>query len=108
METKIYNILKTIELRLKELGSKQGKVGWMEGDKYPDGESIAYVASIQEFGSEKGKIPPRPFMRPAVIENENKWRELAKDGAIIVRYGFKGAGRNSAFCSGDIEYEAAG
>lgn len=74
--------LEVFKLRLKELESKIGKVGWFSTSKYPDtGESVAYVAAIQELGSPERSIPPRPFMRPAVIENKNKWERIAADGA---------------------------
>ncbi len=71
------NALQAINLRLKELSSKQGKVGWFSSAKYGDGTQVAYVAAIQEFGSPERSIPPRPFMRPAVAENEKKWKDLA-------------------------------
>ena len=61
-----------IKKMLKDLESKQIQVGFFETAKYPDGTPIAYVAAIQEFGY--GPIPPRPFMRPAELQNQNKWQ----------------------------------
>ena len=44
---------------------------------------VAQVAAINEFGGhgiEGGRIPPRPFMRPAARHNAAKWAQLfAKD-----------------------------
>lgn len=64
-----------IDFKLKELEGYEGKVGFFENQKYPDGTQIAYVAAIQELGS--GKIPPRPTFRPAQIKNEQKWKDTA-------------------------------
>lgn len=58
-----------------------GKVGWFETSKYEDGTPVAYVATIQEYGSPAQNIPPRPFMRPTIKARINYWREIAKRGA---------------------------
>ena len=63
--------------RLKELVDKEGKVGWFETAKYEDGTPVAYVASIQEFGSIQQNIPPRSFMRSTAVEEQKKWAETA-------------------------------
>lgn len=79
------NAFKELNLRLAELASKQGKVGWVESHKYPETTTeVAYVATIQEFGSPEKNIPPRPFMRPAVIENSDNWKNLAAQGARAI------------------------
>lgn len=51
----------------------QSKVGWFESAVYEDGTPVAYVASVQEFGSPKNNIQSRSFMRTAEAENESKW-----------------------------------
>lgn len=79
--------LQTLNLRLKELSSKVGKVGWFESAKYEDGTPVAYVATIQEFGSPARSIPPRPFMRPAIIEHQKEWEKVAADGAKAILEG---------------------
>jgi hypothetical protein len=87
---------------------KQGKatVGWLESAKYPNGTSVAYVATIQEFGYAKGGIPPRPFWRPTIINESAKWRKLAEqqfkkiiNGSATVHDLFEAVG---AKASGDI------
>lgn len=70
-----------LNARIKELADKQGKVGWFETAKYQDGKPVAYVASIQEFGSPEQNIPPRSFMRSTAIEEQTKWAETAASGA---------------------------
>lgn len=73
-------VFEQLDLRIKELQGKEGKVGWLDKDTYPDGgPTIAYVATIQEFGS--GPIPPRPFMRPTVTEQKETWQAIAAEQA---------------------------
>lgn len=62
---------------LDQLQHKRLKVGWLESAKYDDGTPVAYVATIQEFGSAPQGIPPRPFMRPTIAEQQPKWQSIA-------------------------------
>lgn len=64
---------------LKGLGGLQGKVGWFEGATYPDGTSVAYVATIHEFGT--SRIRARPFMRPAIADHGQEWMDNLAAGA---------------------------
>lgn len=57
----------------------QGKVGWFESAVYPEGTPVAYVATIQEFGT--SRIHARPFMRPAVADHGQEWLDQLADGA---------------------------
>lgn len=93
-----------IKKMLKELDSKEIRVGFFETAKYPDGTPIAYVAAIQEFGY--GPIPPRPFMRPAELQNQNKWQrgvaagvKAALNGAITIENALEQVGMVAA---GDV------
>ncbi len=77
---------------LREMKSLEGATidaGYFEG--VPSGEptvSIAEVATFNEFGTfgeaggrsgaQIGRIPPRPFMRPAFDKNVMKYREVTK------------------------------
>lgn len=36
------------------------------------GQSVGYIASIQEYGTQDGHIPSRPFLRTAMRENKDK------------------------------------
>lgn len=74
-----------LDLKLKELQGWEGLTGWAEDNKYPASQQVAYIAQIQEFGH--GKIPPRPFMRPAIAKNEKKWGDLAAIQAALVLEG---------------------
>lgn len=71
--------LKSVLAALDGLGDKEGKVGWFESARYADGTPVAYVATIHEFGT--GRIPARPFMRPAVATYGAGWMELLAQGA---------------------------
>ncbi|WP_338885314.1 hypothetical protein [Xenorhabdus sp. TH1] len=90
-----------------ELGKKQIKVGFFEHSQYPDGTPMAYVAAIQELGYPAGNIPPRPFMRPAIRDNQAKYADLmfraakaAINGNITVSEGLTQIGDVAA---GDIK-----
>lgn len=63
-------VLKSIE----DLKDAKVSVGWFEESKYDDNTSIAEVAQFQEYGTSRG-IPQRPFMRPAELHNQNKWKQ---------------------------------
>ena len=63
---------------LEGLDGLEGKVGWFESAHYPGGTPVAYVATIHEFGT--GRIPARPFMRPAVADHGGEWIDLIGHG----------------------------
>ena len=56
---------------IKNLGNElQVNVGVPRGaGVYEDGLTIATIAAVNEFGTEDGRIPARPFLRPAIEEN---------------------------------------
>jgi hypothetical protein len=80
---------KKLEIALKNLSGKVGKVGWFENSRYPDPPHIqvAYVATIQEYGSPANNIPPRPFVRPTIIAKQKEWSEIAEKGAKAILNG---------------------
>lgn len=63
---------------LDQMEKQKLSVGWFEGVKYTDNTPVAYVAATQEYGSVAKNIPPRPFMRPAMYNNQNQWMGLFK------------------------------
>lgn len=67
-----------LKVDAKKATDKQLKVGWFESAKYSDGKSVAKIVNIQEYGAinDKSKIPPRPFFRNAIKENEKDWVEI--------------------------------
>jgi len=54
------------------------QIGIPKSAVYENGESVAYIASIQEFGAPSVKIPPRPFFRPTAEEKQGKWIDIIK------------------------------
>ena len=72
---------KALEVALKDLKGKAGKVGWFQGAHYTDGPPVAYVAAIQEYGYAAQNIPPRPFMRPSITKYAQTWRRVAFEGS---------------------------
>ena len=78
----------------QEIDGLQVRVGFFPEAHYPDGTSVAYVATIQEFGYPQGNIPARPFMRPTAQDKRDEWsRQVA--GAIVAAH------------KGDVQYSDA-
>lgn len=95
---------KQLEIMLKNVGNKVGKVGWLDGSAYGDGETVATVAAIQELGYPPKNIPPRPFMRITIANKQQDWKRLAESGAKAIA---KGNSNMSAVMEG-IGFKAAG
>ena len=80
------NLLKS----MKQLEDMTARVGWFEEATHRKGGSLAQIASVHEYGKTfsiaKTKatitIPPRPFMRPCIEENNQKWQKLF-DSAFV-------------------------
>lgn len=66
----------TLERVPEEFEGLVAQVGFPSGKNYPDGTSVAYVATIQEFGAPEVNIPPRPFMRPTVAAQKDEWSSI--------------------------------
>lgn len=47
------------------------RVGFLDNATYANGESVAYIAYINNFG--RGDNPERPFMKQTLDENIDKW-----------------------------------
>lgn len=73
--------------RLEGLEGRQAKVGWFESAEYPNGMKVATVAVIQEFGAPGANIPARPFIRPTIADQKEKWAENIEKGARAVMRG---------------------
>lgn len=70
--------------RIKELGEKKLTIGVFESAKYEDGTPVAGVAAVQELGSAKMGIPPRPFFRTTAEEKKEEWKDLFRRAAEAV------------------------
>lgn len=68
---------------------KVAQIGWFPGALYDDGTPVAYVATIQEYGSvtDGRVIPPRPFMRPTLKANEGKYLGWIKNAIASILKG---------------------
>ena len=67
-------------------GVEAVQVGIFKQSKYPDGTFVATVALVNEFGSNSGKIPERPFMRQAIRSVRDEVSDLIA-GAIDTQAG---------------------
>ncbi|MCE9797782.1 hypothetical protein LZ663_20255 [Citrobacter portucalensis] len=63
-----------------QLDSKQVKVGFIDGAKYPDGTPVSEVATGNEYGRPENNQPPRPFFRNAIAEHEKEWGDAIGRG----------------------------
>lgn len=75
-----------------EVKSKRLQVGWGEDARYDDGTSVAMIAAQNEFGNPGKKIPPRPFMRPAIAAHKLIWTTKLMQGAKTVFNGTRSIG----------------
>ena len=66
-----------LAVALKDLDGLQGKVGWFKDSTYETGEYVAEIAAQNEYGNPNKHIPARPFMRPTIREQQNKWLAFA-------------------------------
>jgi hypothetical protein len=80
-------LMDKIDAGMKDLRNKSVLVGWFENAVYPNGEQVAYVAAIQEFGAPEQNIPARPFLIPTFNENKDEWTEILKEGVTTVLSG---------------------
>lgn len=74
--------VKYLTAAIKGLAGAQARVGWFPSAKYEDGTPVALVALVQEFGSPKNKVPPRPFMRTTADEKKAEWQ---RDSHVLAK-----------------------
>ena len=71
------NLKNELNKKIKGLNeNKRLEMGFFENAKYQNGEYVANVAKWQEYGTIR--IPARPFFRPAIDKNGNKWLNIFK------------------------------
>lgn len=74
-----FSAIKGVIDALKGATGNELQVGWFSSANYDDGVPVAGVAALNEFGN--AKIKPRPFMRPAIEDNQQAWAKLVEQGA---------------------------
>lgn len=77
-----FNLQNKINDNLKDILKSNLKleVGFFETAKYENGEYVATIAKIQEYGTLN--IPKRPFFRNAIAKNQKKWLSILKNQLI--------------------------
>lgn len=76
-----------LKTEIANLERKRAEVGFFDTSHYPDGTPVAYIATIQEFGSPQNGIPPRSFMRSTIQEQREAWQQTLAQGAKRVLSG---------------------
>ena len=62
-------------------------VGLPEGSTNSGGDDLVMIGSTHEFGSISRSIPPRPFLRPALRKNVNKYSRILQQKATSILLG---------------------
>lgn len=103
--------------RLKELiGYKPKTVfaGLRSKAKYADGQFMATILNILEFGTKDGKIPPRPILRTTFAKNYMRWKKIfinemkshkTPDEALTIAGEYMSSDLRNAFMSGKQLFE---
>lgn len=68
----------TLERAPEEFKNLVAQVGFPSGINYEDETPVATVAAWNEYGTSVS--PARPFMRPTIKEQKDKWIETIKKG----------------------------
>jgi len=68
--------------QLLGLLSKQPQVGVLVGIRGQQGQDLLLYATVNEFGSEDGRIPERSFLRATVDENRVKYAKILEVAAL--------------------------
>lgn len=78
--------IESLRQTVKALDAGTGRVGWFPSAKYEEGQPVAGIAMVQEFGSPARGIPPRSFMRTTAEEKQTEWAksvaQLTKAAAL--------------------------
>lgn len=67
-----------LERALRDLAAKVAnpatlRAGFLENATYSSGESVAMIASLNEYGVPSRGQPPRPFFRQAIAKHKGEW-----------------------------------
>lgn len=76
-----------LKIAIDDLDNMKLQVGWFEGLSYDSKTPVAAVAAQNEFGNPLKNIPPRPFMRPTISNNEGDWKKLFKSASLDILAG---------------------
>lgn len=60
------------------LDGAQGRVGWFPSAVYEEGQPVAGVAAVQEFGSAAQGVPPRLGMRATARARGPEWKRTVE------------------------------
>ena len=88
------------------------RVGFLEGETYPDGTNVAQVAFWNEYGTVKS--PPRPFFRSMIADKSQKWgaalgANLAATGYDATKaLGLVGAGIKDQLTKSIVDFQSPG
>lgn len=82
--TKKAGLSESLKKAISEVNKSALRIGWGENQQYPDGTYVATVAASNEFGNPAKKVPPRPFLRPAISHQGDNWKKQMAGGMKMV------------------------
>lgn len=86
VDTTALKIREALENMPAAFAANVAQAGWFPTAKYEDGTPVAYVASIQEYGSPANGVPPRPSLRPTITEKRTEWvQDMARGLKAAIR-----------------------
>lgn len=91
---KDYSGLQKLKKTLQKLSKETVEYGYYSEDVYPDGDTVAEIAAINEYGSFEN--PPRPFFEQSISALRNNpvhdaKRALRKEAEISLTTGVVGS-----------------
>lgn len=77
-----------LEVLMRNIQGRVAKVGWLSQVYYVESHMpVAAIAAIQEFGAPSKNIPPRPFFRTIIAENEKNWSNITNNAGNAIARG---------------------
>lgn len=82
-------LLEAMRNRVSNGSGSSVRIGIPDNVKEPDGESVAKIGIIHEFGAPARGIPPRPFLAPSIVNAKAEISKLTQDNLKGVATGKK-------------------
>lgn len=71
---------KYLEGMAEKFNATEVRAGFLGGSTYPDGTSVAMVATRNEYGDPANNQLPRPFFRNAIADHQEEWKKTIERG----------------------------
>jgi hypothetical protein len=75
--------LEKLRKQLKNSG-KVVQVGFPDSEIHEGGQSVAFIASVHEYGAPSAGVPERPFLKPSIIQGKKDQLRLNKINLVKI------------------------